>query len=230
MKLIGCDRCSAIFPSGTRHTKLRIFDTTDDVIEDDAAPPFESKELCPVCRSDLDAFLRQQPEPVAVSPGNITVNNYQADQAETEHRDGRAGWPERVPDRTCEICGRVGKQRFTETETGWRCSPTAVKCPGNHAQPEPKSPPPGCRNNDPRCSGLCLACARDPERPPLAETEPDAEPIPPSPTPGPPGVTARCKDCTRTWNLTGFILEKAAEMHELKHGHIVEILEPAGAA
>lgn len=54
--------------------------------------------------------------------------------------------------RTCEVCGRVGTRRFKQTPTGWRCSLTAAKCPGNRAAAEwkptsadeipAKSPPP----------------------------------------------------------------------------------------
>lgn len=44
-----------------------------------------------------------------------------------------------------------------------------------------------------------------------------------------PGVTARCQDCTRTWNITGRILDQAIEMHELKHAHIVTTHEHARA-
>lgn len=44
-----------------------------------------------------------------------------------------------------------------------------------------------------------------------------------------PGVTARCQDCTRTWTLTGRVLESAVELHEVKHAHIVDVLEAANA-
>lgn len=44
--------------------------------------------------------------------------------------------------RTCEICGRVGTRRFAETATGWKCAPSATKCPGNAPEPVRKMPNP----------------------------------------------------------------------------------------
>lgn len=47
-----------------------------------------------------------------------------------------------------------------------------------------------------------------------------------------PDTTARCSDCTRTWNLTGRVLDHAIALHEKKHDHIVDILNlehPANA-
>lgn len=41
------------------------------------------------------------------------------------------------------------------------------------------------------------------------------------------GVTARCQDCTRAFTLSGRPLEQAAQMHEMKHGHIVDVLDGA---
>ena len=38
-------------------------------------------------------------------------------------------------------------------------------------------------------------------------------------------VTARCVDCTRTYTLTGRVLQQAIDMHELKHGHIVQVVD-----
>ncbi|WP_165692685.1 helix-turn-helix domain-containing protein, partial [Mycolicibacterium fortuitum] len=47
-----------------------------------------------------------------------------------------------------------------------------------------------------------------------------------------PDTTARCSDCSRTWNLTGRVLDHAIQLHEMKHDHIVDILNlehPANA-
>jgi hypothetical protein len=52
------------------------------------------------------------------------------------------------------------------------------------------------------------------------------EPAPPSASPKPsaaPGITASCTDCTRTWTLTGRVLDQAVAMHEQKHSHIVAL-------
>lgn len=109
--------------------------------------------------------------------------------------------------RTCEICGRVGTRRYLQTGTGWRCSPSATKCPGNRTFPPPPEPEP---------AQTVPATPIDVPEPPAAE--------PPKPPPSPasgPTVTARCQDCTRTWILTGRVLDQAIAMHEIKHGHIV---------
>lgn len=212
MKLIGCDRCGAIFPSGTRHTKLRIFDTTHDFIEDDGAPAFEHKELCPVCRSELDVFL--------TGVGDIEV----ADESPHTHSlNGRFGVTNETPKRTCEICGRVGIQRFIETETGWRCSPTAVKCPGN------KSASDSAAKRFP--TDVIPARTADPVPALASTTEPTCgdEPDSDEPTPLPPGVTAQCRDCPRHWNLTGIVLRHAVDLHEFKTSHMVDVLEGATA-
>lgn len=204
MRFIGCDRCKAIFPAGTRHTKLRIFDTTHDEIEDDGAPPFETKELCPVCRTDLDAFL-------AGTDVDLTAAEAQArtitpiDDELPDDQDEPPTHRRQAEKRTCESCGHTGFRKFQKTDTGWCC----WRC--IDTQKRQLTPPAGDE----------------------AESDADPEPEPPSapaPAPAPAAVTERCRDCTRTWTLTGFVLEKAAEMHELKHGHIVNILEPAGAA
>ncbi|AER48438.1 DNA binding protein [Mycobacterium phage Babsiella] len=40
-------------------------------------------------------------------------------------------------------------------------------------------------------------------------------------------VTARCRDCPRTWNLTGRVLKLTVELHEHQRGHVVDIEEGA---
>ncbi|ASR86430.1 helix-turn-helix DNA binding domain protein [Mycobacterium phage Venti] len=40
-------------------------------------------------------------------------------------------------------------------------------------------------------------------------------------------VTARCRDCPRTWNLTGRVLKMTIDLHEHQRGHVVDIEEGA---
>lgn len=131
MKLIGCDRCGATFPASKPHSLVCVFDKPTD------AEPSVTRELCLSCRSDLSGFFthpnHEMPAP-ARRPVAIVAEQPMPDPEPAGDR--RGGWSKKVPDRTCEICGRVGKQRFIETATGWRCAPTAVKCPGNHAATE----------------------------------------------------------------------------------------------
>lgn len=42
--------------------------------------------------------------------------------------------PQDSTQRTCEVCGREGTRRYVQTATGWRCSPSATRCPGNQAE------------------------------------------------------------------------------------------------
>jgi len=103
---------------------------------------------------------------------------------------------------TCEICGREGKRRFTKTETGWRCSPSATKCPGHKTAAAPA----------PAKAAPAKPAARQAD-PPKSQLFPD--------------TTARCTDCPRSWNLHGKVLELAIESHETSKGHIVELVEVA---
>lgn len=123
--------------------------------------------------------------------------------------------------RACEICGRVGTRRFTETDTGWRCSPSATACPGNKAAATSLRE----SRNEP---------AVKPIQPNVPPPPPDPEPIETtdtqtarisaiaeirrSITP-----TAHCGDCSRTWTLTGIPLEVAVEQHEQRTSHIVKV-------
>nr|WP_292990541.1 DNA methyltransferase [Mycobacterium sp.] len=100
---------------------------------------------------------------------------------------------------TCEVCGRTGSRRFVETETGWRCAPSATKCPGNK-QPDPAPVP-----------VVAPVAAVHDERPVALAA----------------GITAKCQDCTRTWTLTGRVLRSAVEMHEQKHSHFVDVADGA---
>lgn len=69
---------------------------------------------------------------------------------------------------------------------------------------------------------------------PAAKVDETAENIPenmpPAPTrfttPRKPPITARCTTCSRSWNLTGRVLESAIALHEYqKPGHIVDTLD-----
>lgn len=203
MKLIGCDRCRTVFPASQSHSELRVFDDIRETFGLDAT--HQKKELCSDCRADLARWfdghqnvlhevvdeLARPPEPTPDVPESPTLSRPSP----------------QMPDRRCEICGRVGKQRFVETDTGWRCSPTAVKCRG-HRNASDIAAKPFPNNVTPVDSAPVV-------------NEPDHA----KPTPFPAGITARCQDCTRSWNLTGVVLRSAVEMHELKHGHIVTVVE-----
>lgn len=222
MKLIGCDRCGAVFPRETRHTALWVFDVTEDEMDHDAPEPSCTKELCPVCRSDLNAFLDGVGDVAGIhAPAAKPLEAVPAEPHACNSLGGRFGVTSAPPQRSCEICGRVGTQRFVQTETGWRCSPTAVKCPGNKATsdiPAKQFP-----------SDVTPSAEREPKPP--APTPAPGRPSEPEPPPleFPPGVTARCRDCPRRWNLTGIVLRHAIDLHEFKHSHIVDVLEGATA-
>lgn len=126
--------------------------------------------------------------------------------------------------RTCVICGRVGTRRYIHADDDgtWQCSPTATKCPGNQPTDAPapadQIPSEPCLKPEPP---QVNTLAEPPSDIRGAISTPNVTPAAP-PTPG---VTARCQDCTRTWNITGRPLQQAVELHELKHGHIVTIYE-----
>ncbi|MCV7174860.1 hypothetical protein [Mycolicibacterium sphagni] len=117
--------------------------------------------------------------------------------------------------RTCELCNRNGTRRFMQTATGWRCSPTATKCIGNQTPTPPKSPPARVAASDIPAKPI----QRDVTPEPAAATtasDVDAE------------VTARCRDCKRSWTHTGPVLAALIQTHEENRSHIVDVL--AGAA
>jgi hypothetical protein len=242
MKLIGCDRCPGVFPCADGYTVVRLFDTQGDGVGL-LAEPIEH-HLCASCRAELDTFLtRHEPPEVPADRGEERVFKWPPDTrpaaidlAEEYQRNLAAG------QHTCEICGRTGKQRFTATPTGWRCSPTAYKCPGNRAErprPEPEPDPDIAQEPqqlDPDPAPEPVTAAPDPEFAPRLEPmpprlEPMPEPAEPALEPGvlPSGVTARCRDCPRSWNLTGRTLQAAIDLHEMKRGHIVDVSEGATA-
>ncbi|MCG5431197.1 hypothetical protein LV457_02690 [Mycobacterium sp. MYCO198283] len=110
--------------------------------------------------------------------------------------------------RTCEVCGRVGSRRFVATDTGWRCAPTATACVGHKTD---------------QAAAVASDIALEPFQPevtPPAATKDEAASTRPA-------VTARCRDCPRTWNLTGRVLRTAIDTHEFQKHHIVDVTEEA---
>lgn len=151
-------------------------------------PPLPPHDACRGCGAQFDqAHVGDCPE-------------QRADHATGRAVGGRASNSfQDASKRTCVICGREGSRRFTKTELGWRCSPSATKCPGNRTVP-----------------------------PPPAVSDIPVKPIQPLfTTPPKPDVTARCRDCPQTWKLTGRVLDMAVDLHEAKRGHMVEVLEAA---
>ncbi|MEB3021285.1 hypothetical protein [[Mycobacterium] crassicus] len=171
-------------------------------------------------------LIEQHPEAAVGTADDISWEPETAEQAETPESTGgeperfvaewTPPWPAdatpgerggiascRAQDavvKVCEICGRKGTRRYVETETGWRCAPTATKCPGN----------------------------REPGPAPAAAPSDPPAPAPPAPkiTAKPrPGITAICTGCPRTWTLTGRVLRMAVDTHEVKTGHVVDITE-----
>lgn len=142
--------------------------------------------------------------------------------------------------RTCEVCGRIGTRRYVATATGWRCSPTATACAPRF---QPKgAPSPVARARDavaelvdgvadkvlnapppkPNASAIGIggtsAFVRSPDRERSAAMER-----------GKPPVTARCTGCKHTWNLTGRVLKMAVDTHEVRTGHVIDVIEDSDA-
>lgn len=115
---------------------------------------------------------------------------------------------------TCEICGREGTRRYTQTATGWRCSKTATACPGNRTTPVlPAEAAMAALVAAPAAESESIQVVKPAPIPPRAETKPA----------GGSNITARCEDCTRVWTLTGRVLDMAISTHEHRSGHIVHI-------
>ncbi len=152
-------------------------------------------------------------------------------------------------ERTCEICGRVGTRRYVKTDTGWRCSPTATACVGNQPEPVRKvglTVPVSDEDFDRAAARWgCLDCAEGTCTRPAGHSSASDIPAKQFPTkvtpePEPPApriphsksaeITARCQDCTRAFTLTGRVLRQAIDMHELKHGHIVQVVDREAAS
>ncbi|MBU8813919.1 hypothetical protein KL953_34205 [Mycolicibacterium goodii] len=84
-----------------------------------------------------------------------------------------------------------------QSDTGWRCAPSATKCVGHRRQPSVVD------------AGHVVGGE-------------STDSVGPSP-----GVTARCLDCRRTWTLTDEVLQLAIKRHELRTGHIVDVYDDA---
>lgn len=94
MKLIGCDRCRTVFPRDAQHTVVWLFDTVGDEMDLHVPEPSDSRELCPSCRADLDAFLAGTPDDAARTDAGPAVK--------TKRKS-----PTWSKEHTCEICGAV---------------------------------------------------------------------------------------------------------------------------
>lgn len=132
---------------------------------------------------------------------------------------------------TCEVCGREGSRRFVQTETGWKCSPSATAC-------APRFLAPGAKPSRPRPTPNGMATVRqlDSIATPVAgrviekpsQTLAHAEVAQLADAIAKDEVTARCDSCNWTWNLTGRVLRQAVQLHELKHeGHMVDVVDGA---
>lgn len=129
------------------------------------------------------------------------------------------------PTRVCALCGRSGTRRFHTDDNGrsWVCN-DARACAGRRGGSAPRTPAGDVKD---RGAETAAPAGPSPAAQPKTVVQPAPAPAPaPAPRPKPaPGVTARCQDCTRTFTLTGRLLRPAIDMHELKHGHIVDVLE-----
>lgn len=122
--------------------------------------------------------MRDQVGP-AVVESNISCRNSTADVAPDEPpKPKRRMTPARLaaleamrakaqaaPDRTCTLCGRVGKKWFTLTPTGWRCTksgPCAARA-ATSSTPKPTikvKPKPPARKRDEPISSACHAASK----------------------------------------------------------------------
>ncbi|MCT7369429.1 hypothetical protein [Mycolicibacterium llatzerense] len=164
--------------------------------------------------SESDAAPEPSPEPyVAITPAK------QGGIASSAVQD--------AVKRTCVVCGRVGSRRFIETALGWRCSPSATKCPGNRTFPPPKvtvkTPPPSTSTVRVLDEIAAPVAERIIETPAPADTQAEVEQLAHAIAEN--HVTARCTDCPQTWKLTGRVLRMAVDTHEMRRGHIVDVLE-----
>lgn len=155
-------------------------------------------------RSDSDD---QADESVAAEPAVVTVDPTPVPAAPPAatppHHRGQD-----ATQYTCTLCGRTGSRRFEVDAITLqpRCQDTAA-CSRRRRDAADVTRPPA------------------PPAPEMPAVQTPPPPPPPPPRPATPGVTARCRDCPRTWNLTGRPLEQAAEMHEFRQSHVVEILD-----
>jgi hypothetical protein len=235
MNLVGCDRCPAIFPAAKSHSVLRLFDNVRESLGLEAR--MEQKELCADCRADLGRWFARPsadampPHPDAL-PAPVPAPAPAADpEPDTVAGKAKRKSPTWQHGRICEICGRRGVQRFVQTSTGWRCAPTAAACPGNKTASDIPAKP-----FQPNVTPETTPTAPEEAQDGVGDDSPETQEAAANDTyagaalahtPPPPGVTARCQDCTRSWDLSGDALTDAVERHELKHSHIVTVLEDA---
>ncbi len=149
----------------------------------------------------------------------------------------------------CEVCGRDGTRRYTRTPTGWRCAPSSADRCARRSAAQAGAPP-----VDPRFthrSGRGVPQAHETHSPAVAAASTAPAPargdfaapvtqrrvekpaqafVIPHATDG--VITAQCQDCRRTWTLSGPELQADVDGHELRKGHIVDVLDRAeeGAA
>lgn len=134
---------------------------------------------------------------------------------------------------TCELCGRQGTRRYVQTATGWRCAPSATKCRRIQSQPPAAASDIPAKPFQPNVTPPPPAASESRAKPetPQVTDHADAEcnirgrsSTPNVALPDRSSITARCQDCTRAFTLTGRVLRQAVEMHEHKHGHIVDVI------
>lgn len=203
-----CDRCA-----GRINRALRITLTRDG----------DDRHFCgPNC---LHIWMNS---PGPVPTGDVTVTAKPQPKAPARTQD--------ATEHTCEICGRTGSRRYMQTETGWRCAPSATKCSGNDAAVKASTASTETVRDAFRAIPATVPALVHPrptvtvKTPPVAtQAQKQAELATVAQAVEVNKITARCLDCTRTFTLTGRILEQAAEMHELKHSHIVAITEKEAA-
>lgn len=178
-------------------------------------------------------------------------------EVKAAHKPSRAGIAARKAQdavkHICEVCGRDGTRRYTRTSTGWRCAPSSADRCARRSAEQVGAPP-----VDPRFthrSGRGVPAA-DETRTPAAASAAAAASTAPAPGRGDfaapvtqrrvekPSqafvnphatdgvITAQCQDCRRTWTLSGPELQADVDGHELRKGHIVDVLDRAeeGAA
>lgn len=115
----------------------------------------------------------------------------------------------------CDICKDGKRQRNAEYKARSRGK---VRAPRITVKPRPSSIPASTPETPIVELDASISCAK-PEPPQVKRGENI-----PGKIPATPGVTARCQDCTRTFTLTGRLLDQAIALHELKHAHIVNVL------
>ncbi|MBX9918845.1 MAG: hypothetical protein K2Y33_03270 [Mycolicibacterium frederiksbergense] len=213
----------------------------------------DDEQICDVIRALVHGLVHGMIEDVTTRADEIVDNVVDsivgqlaaaAEHAESPSNDDQMTEPEpqeplapRVQDaveHTCEQCGRTGTRRFVQTATGYRCAPSSAaacarKAGAKAAPPSPVDPRYAHRNG----RGLPGQTSDIPAKPlqpnvtptPLRTATPPPERTKTAGQPRADHITARCQDCTRTWTLTGRVLQSAIDMHEFQAGHVVTNLE-----